>query len=153
LEEALNPRTAADEPHAGEQNCQHKDSPIRGFVGAAGSYPVDVDIPAPGRQNRWITGFKIILALPAILLNFALGLVLFVASMLIWFSSLVRGRTPQGLQHTGAYAIGYGAQLGCYVYALTDRYPHSSPLAVIPRAGEDLASLPPRLPPPPAPLS
>jgi len=43
----------------------------------------------------------------------------------------VLGRAPSGLQTTGAYAIGYSAQVSCYLFALTDRYPHSSPLAVI----------------------
>jgi uncharacterized protein DUF4389 len=128
-------------------------NPFPGFVGAAGSYPVDVAAPPPGRQNRWVTGFKIILAIPAMLLGAAFGLALHVGSILIWFYSLVRGRAPGGLQRTGAYAIGYGAQLNCYLYALTDRYPHSSPLVVLGRAGGDVPALSPPLQPPPAPLS
>lgn len=125
-------------------------NPFPGFVGAAGSYPVDVEIPAPGRQNRWITGFRIVLAIPAILLSAVLGWVQLIAAILIWFYALVLGRAPSGLQRTGAYAIGYGAQLNCYLYALTDGYPHSSPLAVMRRA--DNVSLPLPLPPPPPPL-
>jgi hypothetical protein len=108
-------------------------NPFPGFVGAAGSYPVDVEIPEAGRQSRWITGFKIVLAIPALLLNTALGWVQLVAGMLLWFASLVLGRCPVGLQRAGAYSIGYGAQLNCYLYMLTDRYPHSSPLAVLER--------------------
>jgi hypothetical protein len=126
-------------------------NPFPGFVGAAGSYPVDVDIPTPGRQNRWITGFKIVLAIPAMFLNSAIGWLVFLGSILIWFYSLVLGRAPRGLQRTGAYAIGYGAQLNCYIYALTDRYPHSSPLAVLRRGGDDLVS--PLPSPSPAPSS
>jgi hypothetical protein len=106
-------------------------NPFPGFVGAAGSYPVDVAVPEAGRQNRWITGFKIVLVIPALLLNSAFGWVQLVAGMLLWFASLVLGRAPVGLQRAGAYAIGYGAQLNCYSYMLTDRYPHSSPLAVL----------------------
>jgi uncharacterized protein DUF4389 len=106
-------------------------NPFPGFVGAAGSYPVDVRIDVPGRQNRWITGFKLVLVIPALLLSSAIGWVLFFAGVLIWFSSLVRGRAPDGLQTSGVYAIGYGAQLSAYLFALTDRYPHSSPLAVL----------------------
>lgn len=109
-------------------------NPFPGFVGAAGSYPVDVRIDPPGRQNRWITLFRLILALPALLISSALGWLLVVAAMLIWFVSLVRGRAPSGLQHSGVYAIGYGAQVSCYLFALTDRYPHSSPLAVVAQA-------------------
>jgi len=108
-------------------------NPFPGFVGAAGSYPVDVDIAPPGRQNRWVTGFRILLALPAIFLSSALSWVGAIASFLTWFYALVLGRAPGGLQRTGAYVIGYSAQLNCYLYTLTDRYPHSSPLVVLRR--------------------
>src|SRR5262249_53782219 len=30
-----------------------------------GGYPVDVEIAPPERQNRWVTGFRLLLALPA----------------------------------------------------------------------------------------
>jgi len=46
-------------------------------------------------------------------------------------TGLVLGRAPVGLQASGAYAIGYSAQVSAYLFALTDRYPHSSPLAVL----------------------
>jgi hypothetical protein len=106
-------------------------NPFPGFVGAPGSYPVDVRIDPPGRQNRWITGFKLVLVIPALLLSSALGWVIAVAAMLVWFSSLVRGRAPSGLQSTGVYVIGYSAQVNAYLFLLTDRYPHASPLAVV----------------------
>jgi len=128
-------------------------NPFPGFVGAAGSYPVDPQVPPAERQNRWITGFRLILAIPAILLNGALGWVTFTAGLLIWFYALVLGRAPGGLQRAGAYSIGYGAQLNCYLYALTDRYPHSSPLAVFAVSGDAPASLPPPEPPPSPALS
>src|SRR5881392_1668011 len=39
-------------------------NPFPGFLGEPG-YPVDVEIAPPARQNRWVTGFRLILALPA----------------------------------------------------------------------------------------
>jgi uncharacterized membrane protein YfbV (UPF0208 family) len=109
-------------------------NPFPGFVGAPGSYPVDVHVETKERQNRWITGFKFVLVFPAFLVNSALGWVLVIGSVMIWFYALVLGRAPSGLQETGAYAIGYGAQLNAYLFNLTDRYPHSSPLAVVAQA-------------------
>jgi hypothetical protein len=106
-------------------------NPFPGFVGAEGSYPVDVRIAVAGRQDRWITLFRIFLALPALALSSALTGVLAVVAILSWFAALAVGQAPSGLQRTGAYAIGYSAQLNCYLLTLTDRYPHSSPLAVI----------------------
>ena len=35
--------------------------PFPGFTGQPGSYPVDVEIDPPGRQNRWETGFRLVL--------------------------------------------------------------------------------------------
>src|SRR6185437_3771193 len=40
------------------------------FVGRPGSYPVDVHLPAePQEQNRWKTGFRWILAIPALMMD------------------------------------------------------------------------------------
>jgi Domain of unknown function (DUF4389) len=109
-------------------------NPFPGFVGAAGSYPVDIGIEPPGRQHRLVTLFRLFLGLPALLVASGLGSVLLTAGVLVWFASLVLARAPAGLQMAGAYSIGYSAQVNCYLLLLTDRYPHSSPLAVLPEA-------------------
>jgi hypothetical protein len=116
------------------------------FDGKPG-YPIDVEIDPPRRQNRWTVGFRIVLAVPALLLagvllgsgyNYygaanpvlSLGLV-GVAAFLGWFVALARGRMPQGLRDLIAYAISYGAQLWSYLLVLTDRYPSSDPFTAI----------------------
>jgi Domain of unknown function (DUF4389) len=43
-------------------------NPFPGFAGRPGSYPIDVEIDPPERQSRWVTGFRLLLAVPAILL-------------------------------------------------------------------------------------
>ena len=48
-------------------------NPYPGFTGEAGSYPIDVTVEEPARQNRWKTAFRGILAAPAIALSSALG--------------------------------------------------------------------------------
>ena len=40
--------------------------PFPGFVGAAGSYPVDLAIDPPVRQRRLVTLFRGLLAIPAL---------------------------------------------------------------------------------------
>jgi hypothetical protein len=104
-------------------------NPFPGFVGRAGSYPVDVELPGPERQNRWRTGFRLLLAIPAFLVDSALGAVLYVAAVLGWFAALATGRMPQGLRNAGAWAIRYSAQTNAYLYVLTERYPFSGPMA------------------------
>jgi hypothetical protein len=103
-------------------------NPFPGFVGAAGTYPLDLVLPEPTRQNRWVTGFRIFLAVPAYLVNAALGGTLLIAAILTWFAALVTGSAPWGLRNLSAYALRYGAQFDAYVFLLTDRYPHASPL-------------------------
>lgn len=101
-------------------------NPFPGFAGTPG-YPVDVVIEPPERQSRWITLFRLFLALPALLLTGALSAVLFVVALLGWFAALATGRMPLGLRNLGAYAVRYLAQTQAYWYVLTDVYPHASP--------------------------
>jgi hypothetical protein len=114
--------------------------PYPSFTGRAG-YPIDVEIEEPGRQNRWTTGFRLVLAVPAILLADTLtGLgatgsggaagsagVAVTAAFLGWFYCIVQGRMAEGLRNLIVYAIGYTAQVYGYLFLLTGRYPNSDP--------------------------
>jgi hypothetical protein len=124
-------------------------NPFPDFTGAPG-YPVDVEIAPPQRQNRWTVGFRLILAIPAVLFasvlagslssagllrwgtGYSAGLLVSAAAFLGWFATLARGRMPRGLRDAAAYAIAYAAQLDAYLFLLTDRYPDSDPLAALP---------------------
>ena len=132
-------------------------NPYPGFRGAPG-YPVDLEIDPPRRQNRWTAAFRLILALPALLLASALGGglsvgfpggtwggsrneysvafssagVTAVAAFLTWFVAVARARATSGLRDLVAYALGYGAQAGGYLLLLTDRYPSSDPALMEP---------------------
>jgi hypothetical protein len=119
-------------------------SPYPSFTGSA-EYPVDVEIAPPARQGRLGAGFRLVLALPALLLSATLGGsaalggwsgvallsgtggVAVAVAVLGWFASLVRGRMPRGMRDAAAYAIGYGAETAAYALLLTDRYPLSTP--------------------------
>jgi hypothetical protein len=128
--------------------------PFPDFLGKPG-YPVDVEIAPPQPQNRWKVGFRIILAIPALLIAGALtsgsartygasygyGLA-GVAAIFGWFAALAQARLPRGLRDAIAYALSYSAQLDAYLFLLTDRYPDSDPqtaLANLPsRAGDPI---------------
>jgi uncharacterized protein DUF4389 len=107
-------------------------NPFPGFRGAPG-FPVDVDFPPPGRQSRWSAGFRLLLALPALVLASALGSlggfggVVAVASIGTWFAALALGRSPRGLRDLTAYGLGYTAQVLAYALLITGRYPDSHP--------------------------
>ncbi len=101
--------------------------PFPGFVGAAGSYPVDLAIDPPARQRRLVTLFRGLLAIPALLLGGAYSTVLLIAALLGWWAALFTGRMPEGLRNIGAVALRYSGQANSYLFLLTDRYPYSAP--------------------------
>ena len=130
-------------------------NPYPGFTGQPGSYPIDVEIAPPERQNRWKVGFRVFLALPALLLAAVLagtpgfgggggaggrgdepgwtgwtgGGLIFIVAFFAWFVCLIRGRMPNGFRDLQAYALRYNAQAQGYVLLLTERYPDSDPSA------------------------
>jgi hypothetical protein len=102
-------------------------NPFPGFVGAPGSYPVDLDIDPPGLQNRWKTGFRLILVIPALAVSGGLSGVLLLAAIFGWFVSLFTSRMPRSLRQAELLALRYAGQAYAYLLLLTDRYPYASP--------------------------
>ena len=89
-----------------------------------------------------MTGFRLFLALPALLLADLMvgvgsgaagggatqaGGIASTVALLGWFVCVGQGRMPEGFRNALAYAIGYSAQATGYVLLLTDRYPNSDP--------------------------
>jgi Domain of unknown function (DUF4389) len=132
-------------------------NPFPGFAGSAGSYPAEVAIDAPRRQNRWAVGFRLVLALPAWFLAAAYASVLWTAAVLAWFAALATGAMPRRLRNTGAHALRYITQVNGYLFLLTDTYPYGGPCRVPGVSGVVSPPLPPTpsaplqppLPPPP----
>jgi hypothetical protein len=108
-------------------------NPFPGFVGAR-DYPLQIEFDSPERQNRWVTGFRLLLAIPALLVSSALSGVLLFVGLFGWFVSLALGRMPAGLRNLGAYSIRYTAQVDAYLFLVTGRYPDSGPLQSRPEA-------------------
>jgi hypothetical protein len=114
-------------------------NPFPGFVGDPTRYPLNVELPSPERQNRWKTGFRIVLAIPAIAVSGALGGALLSAAVLTWFHALARGSATWGLRNLAAYALRYQSQLDAYILLVTDAYPHASPLEGAPTPRHEFA--------------
>jgi hypothetical protein len=118
-------------------------NPFPGFAGAVGSYPVEATIAPPRRQRRAKVGFRIVLALPALLVASAYGGGMTAAALLGWFASLATAKMPRGLRNAGALALRYSAQTSAYLFLLTDSYPYTGPCAAVDeRAPADVAVRP-----------
>ena len=97
--------------------------PYPPFRGQPGTYTVDLVVEAPERQSRWVTFFRLILAVPALVLAGAFASVLVVLALAGWFVALALGRVPHGMRELGAYCLRYSAQTLAYLFLLTPRYP------------------------------
>ena len=97
-----------------------------GFVGAS-NYPIDLHVAERETQNRWAVLFRLVLAIPTMLLGLVFAELLLVIAVLGWFASLATGQMPLGLRNAGAYALRYLAQLNAYVLLISPAYPYSGP--------------------------
>ncbi|HET7588881.1 MAG TPA: DUF4389 domain-containing protein [Solirubrobacterales bacterium] len=102
-------------------------NPFPGFVGAPGSYPVELHVAERVSQNRSTVLFRAILAIPALLLGSVFSQLLLVVAVLGWFAGLFTARMPLGLRNLGAFALRYTAQTHAYFLLLSGAYPYSGP--------------------------
>jgi Domain of unknown function (DUF4389) len=85
-------------------------------------HPVQLDALLV-KQSRVLTFFRIVLAVPSLVLGSVLGVVLAVSAVAAWFVSLARGRTTDGLRELGAFCVRYQAEVLAYLLLLTPRVP------------------------------
>jgi len=97
--------------------------PYPGFTGREGSYPIDLEVAPPEDQNRLTVLFRIILAIPALLLSNILSNLSQLLAIFSWFIALVMGRVPEGLRNFAALALRFETQTFAYVLVVTGKYP------------------------------
>jgi hypothetical protein len=91
------------------------------------THPFAIAIPERPRQPRLVTLFRLVLALPALVLAIALRVVLTLAAIPAWFAGLALGRTTAGLQELGAFCLRYEIETLSYALLVTARYPRLVP--------------------------
>jgi hypothetical protein len=97
--------------------------PFPPFSGALGMYPVDVRIDPPAPQSRLTVFFRILLAIPAILLTYVFRIVNQIIALLGWFYCLATGQMNEGMRNLSAWLLRYEVQTYAYLFLLTGRYP------------------------------
>ncbi len=92
-------------------------------------HPFAVDVPEREAQRRLVTLLRLPLAVPALVLSSAFGVILAASSVGAWFVALLLGRTTRGLQELGTFCLRYQLETQAYVLLLTSSYPKLEPPA------------------------
>ena len=93
------------------------------FGGAPGSYPVDLRVDPAAQQSRLTVFFRVLLAIPALLLCYVFRAVNQIVAFLGWFFCLFTGHMHRGMRDMSAWMLRYELQTYGYLFLLTGRYP------------------------------
>jgi hypothetical protein len=83
---------------------------------------VDFASETEGR-NRLTIFFRLLLAIPHIIVISLIGIVAFFVFVIAWFAVLFTGRWPAGLRNFVIGLTRWVTRLNAYMYLLTDKYP------------------------------
>lgn len=98
-------------------------NPYPPFHGTEGAYTVDLEVDGPDPQRRLVTAFRLILAIPALVVTWVFNQVIQIIGLLGWLIAIFIGRMPRGMEDLGIYCLRYQTQTYAYLAILTDRYP------------------------------
>jgi hypothetical protein len=98
--------------------------PYPSFGGSADpAYPIRMQFTPLERYDRLKTLFRIILAIPIVIVRYVVGLLLQIGAFAAWFVILFTGKMPRGLYDLMVFANSYTARSDAYIYLLTETYP------------------------------
>jgi hypothetical protein len=87
------------------------------------AYPVRLEIDYPPRIARWRPLLHWLLAIPALIGAFVVGIIAYLAAIVAWFAILFTGRYPEGLFNAATVALRWSARVTIYAYWMTEKYP------------------------------
>jgi hypothetical protein len=95
------------------------------------SEPIQLTVPQPvllwaappARQRRVISAFRVVLAVPHLVILYFLGIAVGVVAFIGWFGALVTGRLPGFAREFVSGYLGWACRVGAYMLLLTDSYP------------------------------
>lgn len=112
------------------------------------NYPIRVNIaPREEKQNRLKVFFRIILAIPMLILVYAVSYVHLFLAVIAWLTIVFRGYLPEGVNGAMTFCNSFYARLYGYIAMLTDAYP---PVGIEKGKGGGPAAAPVPAPVPPA---
>jgi hypothetical protein len=99
--------------------------PYPSFTGSADpEYPVRMEFAGPlEHYSRLKTLFRIIIAIPLLVIRYIMGLLLEVGAVAAWVIIVITGKLPRGLFDLLVLANSYTARSDAYLLLLTETYP------------------------------
>ena len=99
--------------------------PYPPFVGTDdASYPVRMEFDGPlDHYSRLKTLFRILLAIPIVVLRYVFALLLEIGAVAAWVVGVITGKMPRGLFDLMVLANSYTARSDAYIFLLTETYP------------------------------
>ena len=89
----------------------------------AGSYPATLGFDLPEKVARWRVIGNIILAIPQLIVLYALRIVAEVLAVVAWILGVFTGKVPEGILGPIAMYIRYSNRVTAYALFLTEDYP------------------------------
>jgi Domain of unknown function (DUF4389) len=112
------------------------------------SYPIRVNIPPRAeRQSRLKALFRLILALPMLIVSYAVNYIHLWAAVLAWVTIVFRGYMPESVNSMLTFCNAFYARVYGYIAFLTDDYP---PIGLEAAKGASAPPAAPAAPEPPA---
>jgi hypothetical protein len=95
------------------------------FSGSPGiGFPVDLEISPPKTEySRLKVLFRIFLAIPVLIIHYAMQIVAQVGAFIAWFAIVALGRQPKGLQDMIALGTSYQQRAYAYLALVTEDWP------------------------------
>jgi hypothetical protein len=88
-----------------------------------GPAPVLVSIAPPARQSRLTIAFRLLLAIPHLIILYALGIAAEIVAFIGWFAALFTGSLPDWAHTFITGVVRWQARVYAYSFFLTDAYP------------------------------
>jgi hypothetical protein len=86
-------------------------------------YPVRYEADYFENPNRWITGFRLILAIPWFIVASVYITAAFIVAFLAWFAIAFTARYPRGLYNFNAGILRFLGRANAFFYLQTDQWP------------------------------
>lgn len=86
-------------------------------------YPINYEADFNPAPNRWTTFFRLILAIPWLIVAIFWGILFLFTHFFAWVAIIILGRYPDWLYDFNTGVIRFGVRVGAWIYMQTDVWP------------------------------